>query len=325
MTYTITYRNKDGRQEQMQIEAPDRSAVFAELSKRGISAIRVEEATGKVKPLKPASANGKKAPAVIKGLVAGAIVVVAAGAAWYFLSPKAETTTWENKGTKPGAAEKAKTSLAAHTNTVTRPVAEKKIPFWEQADTNGFTVMQQRKWRAHHMPPPAYTNDSALYESRLPYEIFNHPSENRIAFYLTHRPGDGLVGTPTFGKRFVNDFLKSLEHPIVVTKDDTPEQAQLKRDMIQVKIDLKQRLDAGEDISAIMLETHKEYQKLARYKSDIEKELREFRKNPDATLQDVDDFVTAANKMLEAKGIAPISLSPIARRMLMRRSGLPAK
>ena len=171
------------------------------------------------------------------------------------------------------------------------------------------------------MPPPAYTNDSALYESRLPYEIFDHPAENKIAFYLVHKPGDGLVGMPTFGRRFINDFMKSLEHPIIVTKDDTPEDAQLKRDMIQVKIELKQRMDAGEDIADIMLETHKEYQKLARYKSDIEKELREFRKRDDVTVQDVDDFVAAANKLLDAKGIAPISLSPIARRMLMRRSG----
>ena len=39
-------------------------------------------------------------------------------------------------------------------------------------------------------------------------------------------------------------------------------------------------------------------------------------------MQDIDDFVTAANKMLEQKGIAPISLSPITRRRLMHQRGL---
>lgn len=322
--FSVTYRGNDGRLDVVQIAAEDRQGVFQELAKRGISAVRIEEATGKAKSRKNAvPKKSGKSPVIGKGLIAGVIVVAAAVAGWYFLSTTKTDAPEEKKSKKQSRITEVTPSLS--TQRVESVVVEKKVPFWEQADTNGFTVMQQRKWRAHHMPAPAYTNDSALYESRLPYEIFDHSSENRIAFYLTHKPGDGLVGTPTFGQRFVNDFLKSLEHPIIVTKDDTPEQAQLKRDMIQVKIDLKQRLDAGEDIAEIMLETHKEYQKLARYKNDIEKELREFRKNPDATLQDVDDFVAAANKLLETKGIAPISLSPIARRMLMRRSGLPVE
>lgn len=307
----------------MSLEAESREAVFKELARRGIAAIRVEQAKGNAKLRKaPPKESGRRA-GVVKGALAGIIVVVAAVGAWFFLAKR----DGARSAAEPEKASKivGKAPSPAPTAKVDEPEQEKPKPLrkWEYPveRTNELSSAELRKWKAHHMPPPAYTNNSALYESRLPYEIFDHPSENKIAFYLVHKPGEGLVGTPTFGKRFVNDFMQSLVNPIVVTKDDTPEQAQLKRDMIQVKIELKERIDAGEDLAAIMLDTHKEYQKLAQYKNAIEKELRDFRKRPDVTVSDVDDFVAAANQLLEGKGIAPISLSPIARRMLMRRSG----
>lgn len=328
MAFKVSYRGNNGAQQSIIIDAASRPQLFAELQKRGISAIRVEETTGKPNKAKPSpSTPSARKPSPLRGLLAGLLVISLAVAAWFYLLPTLEQVK-AKKDKKPALIAQVAPETAepgADSAQPIIPAVEKKVPFWEQANTNGFSEMQMRKWRAHHMPPPAYTNDSALYESRLPYEIFDHPSENKIAFYLVHTPGEGLVGTPTFGHRFVNDFLKSLEHPIIVTKDDSPEDAQLKRDMIEVKIELKQRMDAGEDLADIMLETHNEYQRLARYKYDIEKELQDFRKRSDVTIEDVDDFVTAANILLDAKGIAPISLSPIARRMLMRRSGIQSE
>ena len=130
-----------------------------------------------------------------------------------------------------------------------------------------------------------------------------------------------MIGTPVLGERFRQQFLKSLEEPIIVTADDTPEAAQLKRDMIATKIDIKARMDAGEDICKIISDTHKEVQDLARYKAVLQMEVRAAAKNPEMTMQDVDDLVEAANKMLDAKGIAPMKLGPISRRLIQRRKG----
>ena len=74
-------------------------------------------------------------------------------------------------------------------------------------------------------------------------------------------------------------------------------------------------------ICRILSDTHKEVQDLARYKSMLQKEVREAAKNPDMTMEDVDDLVEAANKMLEEKGIAPMKLGPISRRLIQRRKG----
>ena len=202
-------------------------------------------------------------------------------------------------------------------------VPERPLRFWEvdAAHTNGFTEMQMRKWRKEHMPPPGYTNNVALTRPKPKYAIFRHSCENLIAAYLTLRPGEGMVGTPVLGERFRRQFLESLKEPIVVSADDPPEDTQLKRDMIATKADLKARMEAGEDICKILGDTHREVQDLARYKAMLQKEVREASRSPDMTMQDVDDLVRAANEMLDARGIAPIALGPISRRLIQRRKG----
>lgn len=69
--WNITYRNGEGAQTTETIEAPTRADVFTELQKRGISAIRVEEANGKAatKPRKPAVAPRRAGPARAKSPV----------------------------------------------------------------------------------------------------------------------------------------------------------------------------------------------------------------------------------------------------------------
>ena len=321
--FSVTYRGKDGKQDVVQIAAEDRKGVFDELAKRGVSAIRIEETNGKAKPRKPAV--GKKNPAIAKGLAAGVIVVAVAVGAWYFLSTSRTETPEENKSKKQAKIAEATPTLATPVK-VEKPEVEKPKPLrkWEYpvSRTNELSDAELRKWKVMHRPPPGYTNDTSRTEAPPAYAIFNHHSENEIACLLTMRPGETLVGTPMYGKRFTEDFLKSCEEPIIVTEDDTPEQAELKQLMNETKIDLRARMAEGEDLGQILLDTRAEYQRLAAYKQSLEREIKELKKDDSLSMEDIDDFVSAANKMLEDKGIAPLKLSPITRRMLMRRRGL---
>ena len=322
MTWNVTYRGKDGRQETIQIVATDRQGVFDELARRGISAIRVEEAKGKLKPRKAAS-GGK--PAVAKGIVAGVVVVAVAIGAFLFLSKDAPEAQ-EKQDKKSGKITEVTPVKVEPRPHQAEPVVEKPKPLrkWEypESRTNELSEAELRKWKVMHRPPPGYTNDTARTEAPPEYAIFNHRSENEIACLLTLRPGETLVGTPIYGKRFTEDFLKSCEEPIIVTEDDTPEQAELKRLMNETKIDLRQRMAEGEDLGQILLDTRAEYQRLASYRQSLQQEINELKKDDSLSMEDIDDFVEAANKMLEEKGIAPLKLSPITRRMLMRRRGL---
>lgn len=322
MTFEVKYRNKEGATDFVYVEAADRAALFAELKKRDISATQVSEATGK-KPRKAAT-GGAPILGKIKGLAA-LVAVCVIGSVVYLLLPQEAPKV---APTEKPAAKKTIEVVKPEYTPVERPVVAKVEPpkpkkYWqEDVMPPNLSEAQQRKWKHMHRPPPGYTNDTSRTEAPPEYAIFDHPCENTIAGYLTMTPGETLVGSPSFGKKFTEKFLESLKNPIIITQDDTPEQAELKRLMIDTKIDLKARYDEGEDIGKILENTHEEYQRLASLKSDVQQAFSEFKNNPDATIEDVDDFLKAANKLLEEKGVAPLTMSPIAKRMLMRRKGV---
>ena len=256
-----------------------------------------------------------KAPSKGRGIFALIAVVALGGLVAWWLWPKEETrqdAASTNRGlikeVKPAAAPKA-------LEVVEKP---KEIPYWEKDTTNGLTFRQLMKWKIHHRPPAAYTNRSSQTEAPPAYAIFEHQCDNAMAAMLTMPPGATAVGDPGYERWFTQDFLKSLETPIIVTKDDTPEQAQLKRDLIQVKIDLKARYDAGEDIAEIMSQTRREMQQLSIYKNEIEASFREMVHKPGLTDEDYEDCLKAANMMLDQKGIAPLKPGPLAKRRILR-------
>ena len=314
MEFTVTYRLPNGHRTQTVIEAENRGDCIAKCNAKGISPIRLDIGATKKK-------TSHSSPSKVF-LIAASMMTIVGVAVWFFLSdetPKVEKPAPEKpKIVKPKPPKEVK-GVAVET-----PKVEKKLPKWKYPveRTNELNAVELRKWRAMHRPPPGYTNTTSLTEAPPKYAIFKHRSENEIAALLTMTPGETLVGTPVYTKRFTDDFLKSLETPIIATEEDSPEDAELKRAMVETKIELKARMDAGEDLGQILLDTRREYQELARYKFMLQNEINEIKKNPDATIQDVEDFVTAANQLLEQKGIAPIKLSPISKRMLLRKKGM---
>ena len=318
MDWIVTYRGKSGSQEQMSLEAESREAVFKELAKRGISAIRIEEAKGKAKPRKAPPKGGSKPSGVFKGAIAGVIVVAAAIGAFLFLTkekPKAEEPT-EKKQAKIAAVEPVKVAPKPVEEKVEEPpkIDPNARPTKVGETVNGYIKLPSG--RIHRVLGVVTNSTTAAIKGK--YEIFDHHCENEIAGFMAMEPGQGLVGTPRYNGRFTRDFLESLKTPIVVTKDDSPEDAALKRAVIQAKIDLKAAYDRGEDIEQIMLDTRKEMQDLARYKQELKQQLHEIVKGDgEMTTQEMEDLVNAANQMLDAKGIAPMTFGPLTRRKIM--------
>lgn len=151
-----------------------------------------------------------------------------------------------------------------------------------------------------------------------PYAIFNHPSENRIAGLLTLEPGTPVLLPPRFTDRFEADFRESCKEPIIVREDDPEDVKRLKYDMIACKIELSNRMAAGEKLGDILSEAHNELRKLGEIKTEIEQMTRrEIRANA-MSENDVASYIEAANKMLEAKGITPMRDNPVLRRSLQR-------
>lgn len=324
MNWQVTYRNKDGGQEKLSLAAESREEVFKELSRRGIKAMRVEQASGKAAP-RPAKEKdgGTKPPPASRGIAAGVAVVAAALVALYFLlSPKKDAAPAE----EPSAKQEATKIETSQPGDLPEPVAEpvppppkqpeppKPLPPQKVGETrDGYILLPSG--RLHRVLGVVTNSATAAIKGK--YEIFEHACENEIAGFLTMEPGQGLVGTPRYNGRFKRDFLESLKHPIVISPDDSPEDAALKRNVIQAKKDLKEALDRGEDIEQIMLDVRKEMQDLARYKQLILQQMHETVKGSEMSVEEMEVMLTAANKLLDEKGIAPITFGPLTRRKIM--------
>ena len=249
---------------------------------------------------------------------ATAILSIAILFIWYLIPPEApDKSNVDSVVKKNSSIEEVKPQIS---KAQPKQLEKNDIPYWERTSTNGLTHRQLMKWKIHHRPPAVITNNTSETELKPAYAIFNTYVDNDLASLLTFEAGSTIVGDPGYERWFTKAFLKSLETPIIVDENDTPEQAQLKKDVIALKIELKSRYDAGEDIVEIMRNTHEEFQNLAIAKEEIERSARELIKSGNnLTEKDIDDIISAANIMLDQNGIAPIKLGPIARRRLIRK------
>ena len=253
-----------------------------------------------------------KAPSAKRGVIAGVVIVVALGALCLYLFSNGEATSSSLQKKERGRIKEV-TPAAAPTNRV--EAAKEETPYWlvPESETNGFTEVMQRKWFFAHRPPPAYRYDVTFTPPR--YAIFDTYSENQIAFLLTAEPGKTVIGEPNY-RGITEDFMKSCETPIIINADDDEFDRNLKNLMKETKIELRQRISDGENLEDILRNAREELRQFARYKSTLKEELENFLKDPQHTDQDVDDFIKAANTMLEEKGVAPLELGVIAKKRL---------
>lgn len=261
-------------------------------------------------------ANRGKRP-FVHGVLAALTVVAGVGISMLVLRNPGKSAAPAVAPSKPGLIREGKPAAPAK---VERKEAAQKEPIDPNARptkvgevVNGYVMLPSGRI---HRRLGVVTN-SAANRPKGAYHIFESPTDNEIACYLTLKPGETLIGTPRYDGRFKRQFIESLKTPIVVTAEDTPEQAKLKREVVQAREELKAALDRGEDIEQIMLDTRQELQDLMRYKMEIKTMFNEARLKACETEQDVDDLLSACNKMLESKGIAPMKFGPITRRKLM--------
>lgn len=257
--------------------------------------------------------GAKKSPSIMRGAFAALAVVALAAGAWWWLARRAP---------EPVAPEKPKRPTKASPPVVAKPTPQPKPKDYSaldniqlrrlpESETNNLTEAQVKYWRMFHpWPPPDKDQPKAKHGK---YHIFETRADNEIAFVLATEPGTMVIGNRSVGPDFESRFLKSLEKPIIVSKDDSEYEQNLKRAVIEAKLNLKDALDRGEDIGKIMDEARAELQKLARYRAQLEKEATVMLHRGEIGAADAEDVIKAVNKMLEEKGIAPIELNSMSR------------
>ena len=184
-----------------------------------------------------------------------------------------------------------------------------------------FTDTNSAMWRVYHHKGPVITNNYTETTASLSARVFGNMADKQIGHLISIMPGTPLYGPAVkYDERFVRSFLKSLEMPIVIEEGDLKSQYDLPVD--KKKIELKARYDAGEDIAKIMTDTRNELQQLGAYRDQLQSEVNKIIRKDASKMTDKDmqDFIDAANRMLEGRGAKPLAMPGIMRHRLRVQS-----
>lgn len=270
----------------------------------------------------PAQKRGSKAPSKMRGVIAGAVVVVLGALCFFIFSGKDESE--KAKSEKNRGLIKEATPAAARTNAVAevkKPKGPKPIPKTVKRDDNGIL-----RWPSGARYVEEYyhhTNSVNPFAGQK--EIFKRPSDVHIATLVGIKPGQMLIGGFNYGKVFDKEFKESLKEKIEFLEDDTPEERQLKEDVIAAREELKEAMARGEKPSEVMQRTRDELVKLAQYRQNLAEQLAAIKNEEGRTQQDILDATEAANLMLKEKGISEFSTKIIKRRIERARQEMEGK
>ena len=190
------------------------------------------------------------------------------------------------------------------------PLTNKQIRMLSESETNKLSAAEIEYWKMFHPYPPPDKDQPV--PKKGAYAIFEQHVDNEIAAVLATEPGTMIIGNRAYGEAFERRFLNSIKKPIIVKEDDSDYDKSLKRSVIQAKIEMKAAFDNGEDIGKMMADARDELAKLGRYRAELEKTAtREIAKAK--TDEEVEIVIDAVNKMLESKGIAPITGNALTR------------
>lgn len=157
------------------------------------------------------------------------------------------------------------------------------------------------------------TNASSIIERKTGYRVvrskakrvFHTMADVCISRVINAKPGHPIIGTMNYD-RFPDLLKKALETPITIDKDDSDEDKELKKAVIETRKELKEAMDRGEDVAQIMRESEQELRRLYQYRANLSKELGAAMRENKYSAKDMQDYVDAANKLLKDNGMAPL-------------------
>lgn len=311
MSYIVSYRNSEGKLEQMTLEAASRVDVFKELEARGIRAVSVIEgksAAKKARRIEGVSRRGKG-----RGLIAGLIVILGASAAFFFLTRSEPMEKADVKEAKKTGGKLVEVAPEIVTN---RPVEKvKKVDEIEEKKR----WAAERREKLRKMTPQERLDYLYAEAEKTPINL--EPASNRIFATGTEQiidwifnttPGDVppiLPQIPMFEEAHLTEILFN-KNLILDTDDENI--IEHKQNVDLAKKEMIRFITAGgmpDEFLAhyrdILVNAHMEYQNSQK---EVFKMLKE---DPEGAVL----YLDAVNQRLEEKGIKPVKIpGPMARR-----------
>ena len=274
-----------------------------------------------IAPPKPSSTASRKnaeksSGKVLWGGISVAAIVVVGIVAFLFLN--------ENKSKEPEREEKVRVKHIPEARpkqpkpakqTEEAPAPEKEEAVVAESPKPTSTATPGMPWS--NKPPRVIKPRAADIKPRR----FVYDSEELIADLLEIEPGTPMFGELPYGKRFNDDFKQAIMQKVKINPDDDEYTVALKKQVQAVKDDFKQILIDGGDVGEEMRKARNELKELGMFKESLKRELFDLRKSGQYSSDDMKDFIAAANKMLESKGLQPLKVPRVFLRNLELKEG----
>lgn len=197
-----------------------------------------------------------KKPSPVRGVIAGALVVaLAAGAYFAFFAGTDEKPQKAVKEKSPSAIKEVTPAPAPKAKAPKPKQEDLSIPIGRPTKPGAPYRYDTNKWQevdGFIIPVGARLVRNSL--TNKVRRVFNHTSDMLIAEVL-QPPENGIMPPPPPITSGMHDkFLKSLETPIVIDDDDTPEVREQKEAVIIARAQIKERIDGGEKFEDILRE-----------------------------------------------------------------------
>ena len=298
-TYRVTKRGAAGKPEEIILEAEDRTALFAELQKQGVNAIKVEETTAKAKPMK-AKRNGVSG--VFIGIMVAAVAALTAFV-WFFAVSNTEAQEEKKPEKKAGVITEVTPSTPSALKEEEKPVVDEETLECERHKAAYKAMSPEERWeyvveRARNSP---------LREEPGTNRIFRTSTEQVMDWIFRCEVGDPpplLPNLPLKEQLHLAEILIS-ENPIY--EDDSERAKEAKETVQLVKKEFREFIKEGgepEDFLPYyhgqLVQAHEEWKTARKMVMDAVKE------DPDIAA----DFISKVNERLAEKGIKKVTLPP---------------
>ena len=327
MTFTVTYRGKDGALREELIEAAGRADCMSALKARGIVPVSVKEGARKSRgELRPSRSSGGNPQSSILNLkssifLAAAVLVVAGGAWWWFgggasgtprpTKPKAVKVATDVKDIKVVKGHNAPKDISP-TPAAKNP-SEKPKEKWPKIEKlpNGREVHTLEDGTKMLVLNPIDPEAEAERLRNLPPPMFKHEVESALDMYV--EPG---IEMPPLPRDFTDEeVLQALVEPIVIDPEKDDEDAQLhKKAVQQFKDELKEYIKNGG--------TFAQYMRMLGDRQSKEAHLiQESRKMVMNTInegkpEEAQELLDRLNKHLAEQGLPAVKMPPPYRKAL---------
>ena len=311
MTFTVTYRGKDGSLHEEVLEAANRTVCVATCRARGIVPTTIHEGrggTGRVVNVSASSRGGLPWKAAL--LAASALVVVCC--AWWFLATRksdgqghseSQVKSVPQKPAQPLPKDEPPNAIVEGTNSATTFV----VP---ELPTVGNAKSGKKENAAKPAEPEArgqLRGTEARIErakARGDRRIFVHDSECYLSNFAI--PGEQVPPTP-FEKDMVEDLMKALDEPITVDmNEDSETDIQMKNIVQGMKQEIKEYLKGGGTIETYLAELQKRQDREASYYSEAFAMVNKSAKEDDPAM--AYELWKKTNEHLQKQGIRTMPL-----------------